>query len=606
MLLELARSRCDAPLEPSMAAGKQEKETLPVSHTGAARIQRTAGEAAFSLLIHHRDGVTVVPLLPRVPLTIGRGLPSDVVLSDGTLSRQHARFSLEEGTLQVRDLGSTNGTIVRGARVEQAELRPGDSVALGGVVVSPHMRSALEPQLANVPSHDNLCAAIDAELERARYFGDPLAVLFLEPQRINEAAHVSRWWRLLRAAFRPVDVPAVYSAHAIEVMLPRVTAEDAQLRARDLLKRAPSTTLLACGIAAFPGSGSTRDELLAAARAAAGRASAEQPIVRADSVRVDESRSDADAVAQSPGMREVFEMVDRLATVRLPILLLGETGVGKEVVARAIHRRGARSNGPLVCVNCGAISRALIESTLFGHEKGAFTGAVQSSRGVFGAAHGGTVLLDEIGELPAGAQTALLRVLEEGRMRPVGASDEVMIDVRVIAATHRDLESMCAQGSFREDLFFRLNAFTLSIPPLRERPEDIRLLCNRFIAEAGAQLSIAPDALAALERYSWPGNVRELRNAIERALVIATGTMIGIEDLPQRVCERHEAPPPAEDVLAGSGDLKERVRDFEARLIRAALDKTGGNQTEAARLLEVPVRTLSDKIRRLGIDARRS
>jgi DNA-binding NtrC family response regulator len=293
-------------------------------------------------------------------------------------------------------------------------------------------------------------------------------------------------------------------------------------------------------------------------------------------------------------------------------LLVGETGVGKELVARAIHQGGPRAGRPLVCVNCGAIPTALVESTLFGHEKGAFTGALSSSRGVFGAADGGTVLLDEVGELPAAAQAALLRALESGCIRPVGASREFAVDVRVLAATHRDLEAMCAAGTFREDLLFRLNAFTLRVPPLRERSEEIEPLARRFLAEAQRRgdarvTAIAPAAIHALSRHRWPGNVRELRNAIERAAVIARAGEITVEDLPRSVREAagsdaFEALAAGEsDLLAGDVDLKERVGRYEARIIAAALLRTGGNQSEAARLLGVPVRTLGDKIRRLGV-----
>jgi DNA-binding NtrC family response regulator len=330
-------------------------------------------------------------------------------------------------------------------------------------------------------------------------------------------------------------------------------------------------------------------------------------------------------VVSSRALREIFETAERLARARLPVLLVGETGTGKEVVARAIHERGPRANGPMVCVNCGAIPRDLVESTLFGHVKGAFTGASEASRGVFGAADGGTVLLDEVGELPAAAQAALLRALEHGRVHPVGASEETEVDVRVVAATHRDLEAMCEEGSFRGDLFYRLDAFRLLVPPLRERPEDIVPLARHFLAQACARgdaaiASIAPDALEALGRHDWPGNVRELRNAIERAAVIARAGCITADDLPERVraaagfagpvageprASADEASNEDGQLLSGEGDLRARVGRYEARVIAAAIHAAGGNQTEAARLLGVPVRTLSDKIRRLGVPLER-
>jgi DNA-binding NtrC family response regulator len=270
---------------------------------------------------------------------------------------------------------------------------------------------------------------------------------------------------------------------------------------------------------------------------------------------------------------------------------------------------------PLICVNCGAIPSQLVESTLFGHVRGAFTGADKSSKGVFGAADGGTVLLDEIGELPPSAQAALLRVLESGRMARVGSPEEVAVDVRVLAATHRDLEAMCEEGRFRRDLLYRLNAVTLAIPPLRERTEEIPALAQRFLHaamhSAGRQLAgISDEALRTLGRYRWPGNLRELRNAIERAVVIAHGDRIEVEDLPQRVvqggghAEPTIGPPPMASDDSSHLDLRTRVRRYEVAVIVEALRAENGNQTHAARRLQIPLRTLVHRIKLLGIDKR--
>jgi DNA-binding NtrC family response regulator len=257
-----------------------------------------------------------------------------------------------------------------------------------------------------------------------------------------------------------------------------------------------------------------------------------------------------------------------------------------------------------------------VESALFGHERGAFTGATQLQKGVFEAADGGTVFLDEIGELPAPAQAALLRVLETRRVTRVGSSREIEVDVRLVTASHRDLEAMCASGGFRLDLLYRLNAMTLEIPPLRDRPEDIAPLALRFLEQASAAngrllRGIRPGALELLCRHPWPGNVRELRNALERAVVIAEGEWIEEEDLPERL--RGGAPPvevvvaptepPREPVAAPATaeDLKARVRRYEAELLEAALREAGWNQTEAARRMGMPLRTLVHKLKALGI-----
>jgi two-component system response regulator AtoC len=326
-------------------------------------------------------------------------------------------------------------------------------------------------------------------------------------------------------------------------------------------------------------------------------------------------------------MREVLETVSRVAASRIPVVLQGETGTGKEVIAGLIHDRGPRRHKPMVPVNCGAIPLSLVEGTLFGHERGAFTGAIQQQKGVFEEADGGTVFLDEIAELSLVAQASLLRVLETGKFCRVGSSRELSCDVRVIAATHQDLEVMCENGRFRSDLFYRLNAITINIPPLRERPDEIELLAMRFLQQAN-QLNqrhvqgIEPTALAVLRSYRWPGNVRELKNAIERAVVITSTDKIGVKDLPARVRGMRSAADsspriPQDELLeegeartpfptnppdsSSSGELRARVQEYEAQIISEALRLAGGNRTQAARQLGMPVRTLTHKIKMLGI-----
>jgi DNA-binding NtrC family response regulator len=277
----------------------------------------------------------------------------------------------------------------------------------------------------------------------------------------------------------------------------------------------------------------------------------------------------------------------------------------------------------MVAVNCAAIPAQLVESTLFGHVKGAFTGATQAGTGVFEAASGGTVLLDEIAELPPPAQSALLRVLETKRVTRVGSTKEIEVDVRIMAATHRDLEAMSAEGTFRQDLYYRLNALTLELPPLRNRREDIAPLANRSLSEANASnqrsvRGLTPDALEALKAYPWPGNVRELRNVIERAVVIADDDVITLADLPQRLRARFDTmPPPPEEGAApeksATGTPRHRRTDesfrecierIETDLILGALQEAGGNQSEAARILTMPRRTFINKMTGLGIRKR--
>ena len=321
--------------------------------------------------------------------------------------------------------------------------------------------------------------------------------------------------------------------------------------------------------------------------------------------------------AASPGMRAVFELVERAAEYKTTVLVTGESGAGKEVVARAVHGLSDRRSAPYVAVNCGAIPESLIESELFGHAKGAFTGADSESRGMFREADGGTLFLDEIGELPPAIQVKLLRVLQEEEVWPVGAAKSFPVDVRIIAATARDLEAMIAAGDFRSDLYYRLNVFRIHVPPLRERPEDVPVLADQLLAAHSRRLGKPVEpldraALDLLSRYAWPGNVRELENALERALILARGRRLGPELFPF-------LGPAAEAITTDSPDskvtrepvgalsdedlsIKRRGRALEERLIRRALVRTSGNRTRAARLLELSPRALQYKLKEYAID----
>jgi DNA-binding NtrC family response regulator len=317
-------------------------------------------------------------------------------------------------------------------------------------------------------------------------------------------------------------------------------------------------------------------------------------------------------IAASAAMRTVLEMAARVAASAVPVILHGETGTGKEVVARFVHESSPRAARPMVSVNCAAIPAQLVESTLFGYEKGAFTGAAQRQKGVFEEADGGTVFLDEIGELPLAAQAALLRVLETGRFSRVGSPREVSVDVRIVAATHRDLEALRDAGQFRADLYYRLGVMVIHVPPLRDRLDDLEPLVRRFMGEAGPRLTgLTPAALETLRTYAWPGNVRELRNAIERAAILAAGPTLATDDLPTRVrSAAAPRPPPREHVqtipptdtdASGLGDLRARLTEYEANTIRDMLVQTNWNQSEAARRLGMPIRTLSHKAKVMGL-----
>jgi two-component system response regulator AtoC len=311
-----------------------------------------------------------------------------------------------------------------------------------------------------------------------------------------------------------------------------------------------------------------------------------------------------DIVAKSKAMRHIGALATKVARFDTTVLITGESGTGKELVARAIHTAGNRSGKPLVAVNCGGIPEQLMESELFGHIKGAFTGADRDKSGLFMEAEGGTLFLDEIGELPPALQVKLLRVLQEGEVRPVGATTTSAVDVRVIAATSKDLPAEMAAGRFREDLFYRLNVMPIEMPPLRMRSEDIPLLAAHFIEKFNVSLGttvrgVSPAAMACLLRYPWPGNVRQLENMIERAMVLSESELLGTECFPPEVMTggANAAPPEA----AVGFSLKKAQRDLERRMITKALVETGGNRTQAAKLLEISHPSLLSKIKAYNI-----
>jgi len=286
------------------------------------------------------------------------------------------------------------------------------------------------------------------------------------------------------------------------------------------------------------------------------------------------------------------------------VLVVGESGTGKELVARAIHTHSPRANGPFVAVNCTALTESLLESELFGHAKGAFTGAVASKRGIFEEAQGGTVFLDEIGDVAGKMQAQLLRVLQEGEIRRVGGTEAIQVDVRVVAATNRELEDEVKAARFREDLYFRINVVTIRLPPLRERPSDIPLLVDHFLAKYAARerrndAGVAPVAMAMLQKYAWPGNVRELENVIERALALSKDGVILPSDLPAEI--GHEAAAGASPSTGGGlVDDRPTLAELERRYIDLILRETGGNKKRAAEILGIDRRTLYRTLERAG------
>ena len=348
------------------------------------------------------------------------------------------------------------------------------------------------------------------------------------------------------------------------------------------------------------------EKLLADVRAAIGRRRAEEEneqLKRALKQRYNFEN----IVGKSESMLKIFDLVSQVAPSRSTVLIQGESGTGKELIAKAIHANSPRKNRPFVPVNTGSMPADLLESTLFGHVKGAFTSAIASKKGLFEIADGGTIFLDEIGTMSLETQSKILRVLQDRKFMHLGGVHEVQVDVRVIAATNIDLRTLVREGRFREDLFYRLNVITVDLPPLRSRTEDILLLVNHFLVKFAAENNkpvrqISPEALPPIMDYGWPGNVRELENVIERAVVLSNGPVIGIDLLPDHLVGR------------GSGKLLEHrpdaslfeiIEDCERRIILDMLEKCAWNQTEAAERFHIPLSTLNQKIKRLNIDVRK-
>ncbi|MCC7542430.1 MAG: sigma-54-dependent Fis family transcriptional regulator [Deltaproteobacteria bacterium] len=317
-----------------------------------------------------------------------------------------------------------------------------------------------------------------------------------------------------------------------------------------------------------------------------------------------------DIVGKSEAMQSVMNLVRRVAPSKTSVLITGESGTGKELVARALHAESGRATGPFVAINCGALPEALMESELFGYEKGAFTGAQQKKSGLFHAASGGTLFLDEVSELPLPLQVKLLRVLQERRVRPVGGTTETEVDVRIVSATNRDLDRDVAEGRMRSDLFYRLNVVRIELPPLRDRPGDVELLAQHFRARfAGEQRKVvvgfSPEAMRALLRHPFPGNVRELENVIERAVTLAASEMVELEDLPTEVVEAPAAkvqPLPLDtDAIPPAFELEAHLAALERGYLEAALAKTGGGKKAAAQLLGLTFRSFRYRLAKYGM-----
>jgi hypothetical protein len=515
------------------------------------------------------DGIVATHGLPAAgAIVLGRDPDCDVRIHDPSISRRHARLHLGD-QLAVEDLRSRNGTFVAGGRLSEGASRAiafDEIVVLGTVSVVVQQHVQLAP-MRTLWGHGYFELRLAEECTRAARAGTTFGLL-----RVRGAGDAPDALDALLAMVRDIDVVGAYAPGEWELLLvdagPAAAAELAE-RVRTGLRGATAA------LAMFPADG--RDAWALGAAAAA---------------RLQEGPRTVGMprLAAVGPLRGVLALADRIAVGDISVLIVGETGVGKELIAERVHARSRRAAHRLVKLNCAAIPEHLLESELFGHERGAFTGASATKVGLLELADGGSVFLDEIGELSLTTQAKLLRVIEQREILRVGALQPRAIDVRFLAATHRDLEAGIAAGTFREDLYFRIAGATLPVPALRERVDEIVPLAEGFAARTAAELGWAaprlePAAQALLRAYRWPGNVRELRNVIERATLLCDGA-IDVAHLPG---DRMSRPPPAAQARV-AGDAPER------RAIADALAGTGGNQTEAAKRLGISRRTLTNKL----------
>ncbi|HYO11836.1 MAG TPA: sigma 54-interacting transcriptional regulator [Thermoanaerobaculia bacterium] len=592
--------------------------------------------------------------------SIGRQAGNALQVLDLAASRHHCRVEPADGGFLVRDLGSRQGTFVNGRPVQEHRLEPGDLVAVGETLLLFQTREGetveVEPrlladegsftarttiqQLPGRPAEEGLesrdfqvllqiATALQsprstAELARslleqvlAAVPGDRAALL-LADRGTSEIAAAFTLDRRGSAAPFPVSRTVArrtldegVALLADDVLLEESLAGAESLRAERIrsLVAAPlahqGRTLGLLYVDTREAGSSFAERHLQMLAALGGLAVGALVHVRQTEWLEEENRRLSeglarDMVGESPRMKEVYRLLGRAAATDSTVLLRGESGTGKELAARALHQGSPRAGKPFVAVNCATLSETLLESELFGHERGAFTGAVARQIGKAEAAAGGTLFLDEVGEIPLPLQAKLLRFLQEREIERVGSTRPIQVDVRVVAATNRDLEKAVREGTFREDLYYRLNVITLHLPPLRERREDVPLLASHFAALTSRRLGrpvagFTPEARACLVRYDWPGNVRELANAVERAIVLGEGGLIRPEDLPETILEAGAAPE------LSLGRYHETVQETKKRLIRSAVAEAGGNITKAAALLGLQPTYLHRLIRNLEL-----
>jgi DNA-binding NtrC family response regulator len=529
------------------------------------------------------EGLFEVHSLPSEgEVTLGRSAQAKIRIDHPSVSRLHAILHIGNH-ITVEDAGSANGTSIGGVRLNPkvpVEVAAGEPIDLGSIMVVVQMaEQASRPR--RLWNHAYFEARLDEECIKAGHTGS------FALARISVGGQTGTA-ELVAAALDRDHLLAEYGPNEYELIIPNVDATAAKMALEQIEQRLVERGLrVRTGLAVCPTDGRTPEELLSqACRVVWGRGAGDGGM--------------ANVIVADAAMQRLYRLIERVAAGSVSVLLLGETGVGKEVIAEAVHRLSPRADKPCLRLNCAAFTETLLESELFGYEKGAFTGANQSKAGLLETAQGGTVFLDEIGEMPLSLQAKLLRVIEERRVMRVGGLKDRPIDVRFVAATNRDLQGEIAAGRFRQDLYYRLDGISINIPPLRERPGEIEELARLFINKATPDGQrppvLSPAALELLRDYEWPGNIRELRNVIERAVLLCGDGAITFEHLPVEKLQSgfvREAPPTARAVgSASTPDKPIAEADSDRDRIIAALQQCAGNQTHAARLLGISRGTL--------------
>jgi two-component system, NtrC family, response regulator AtoC len=578
-----------------------------------------AGDVPPYLLVFTGHAARAVPLPASGTVVLGRAADATVRLDEPKVSRYHAALEVRAGQTVLRDLGSHNGTYVDGVRAAgEVALRSGAVIAIGATQLVLHGGSARRQRRCELPA---LRDQVEDEVERASLQERAFAVMALRAEGKGEALAAA-----LLGELRAIDRLAVTGGDSL-VFLPEVDAGEAAAGAARLLTvAAAAVPAVRAGWALWPRDAADADGIVAVARAAAQAAEPGKLATAAAAVRRIELGARTVLIADE-AMARVYALLERVAAVDLPVLILGETGTGKELAAAAVHHFSARRDRPRVTFNCAALPDTLAESELFGHERGAFSGAIADKVGLLEAAHLGTVFLDEVGELSPTVQAKLLRVLETHSFNRVGSVAERTIDVRLVAASNRDLLAEVEAGRFRRDLYYRLSAATLWLPPLRDRRREIAILAEAFLEGARRAArrdpaALTEEAVRRLVACPWPGNVRELRNCIEFLAATVPGDLIdaaSIERYLQRTPRAHEDAAAAERATAdertpaepaSAADphrfrpIKEEVRELERARMLEALQAARGNQTMAAALIEMPLRTFVAKLKQYAIDAR--